>query len=174
MKNMSKTATSLILFNGKEYQLTPGKYGELQFAILTKFVPRFAPGATALYMGDAANKLLLYEREQLEKLGVPIIAHNQLSDMILYHEIRNWLYLIKIVTPGSNEPVSHERRQELESMSADCSAERIYLSVFQRLTDFARFAADIAYETHIWIVTIPEHMIHYNGDKFLGPHKHDP
>jgi len=170
---MSKTTNSLILLNGKEYQLTPGKYGELQFALLTKFVPRFAPGATPLYMSDAANKLLIYEREQLEKQGVPIIAHSQLPDIILFHEVRNWLYLIQIVAPGSNRPVSHERRQELERILADCSAERICLSVFKKSTDFARYAADIAFETHIWIATIPEHMIHYNGD-LPESHKHDP
>ena len=170
---MSKTKNSLILLNGKEYQLTPGKYGELQFALLTKFVPRFAPGATPLYMSDDANKLLIYEREQLEKQGVPTIAHSQLPNIILFQEIRNWLYLIQIVAPGSNGPVSHERRQELERILADCSAERIYLSVFQKLIDFARYAANIAYESHIWLASRPEHMIHYNGDKFLGPHKRD-
>src|SRR6266481_8036880 len=121
---MSRTTNSLKLLNGKEYQLTPGKQGELQFAVLTKFVPHFAPGATLLYMGDAANKLVICEREQLEKLDVPIIAHDQPPDIILYQEARNWLYFIEIVAPGSNGPVSHERREELERILAGCSAER--------------------------------------------------
>ena len=28
----------------------------------------------------------------------------------------------------------------------------------------------IAWETEVWIVENPDHMIHYNGDKFMGPY----
>jgi hypothetical protein len=171
---MSKATNHLKQIDGNELKLTSGKHGKLLFAVLTKFVPHFAPEATVLYMSDITNKSLLYKQEQLEKLEVPIIAHDQFPDIILYQEARNSLYLIEIVAPGSNGPVSHERRLELERILAGCSTERIYLSVFQQLTDFARYASDIAYESHTWIAETPEHMIHYNGDKFLGPHKHDP
>jgi hypothetical protein len=170
---MSKATNHLKLVDEKELKLTPGKHGELQLAVLTKFVPRFAPGATALYIGDAANKIVIYEQAQLEKLDVPVIAYDQLPDIILYQEARNWLYLIEIVASGSNGPVSHTRQQELENILTDCSLGRMYLSVFQKRADFARYAADIAWESHIWIATIPEHMIHYDGE-FLGPHKRDP
>jgi hypothetical protein len=27
----------------------------------------------------------------------------------------------------------------------------------------------LAWETEVWIVEHPDHMIHFNGDKFLGP-----
>jgi hypothetical protein len=159
---MSKATNHLKLFNGNELKLTPGKHGKLLLAVLTKFVPHFVPEATLLYIGDITNKLMVSKQEQLEKLNVPIIAHDQLPDIILYQEARNWLYLIEIVTSESQGPVSHERRQELERILANCTAERLYLSVFQKLADFARYASDVAYESHIWIAERPEHMIHYN------------
>ena len=28
----------------------------------------------------------------------------------------------------------------------------------------------LAWETEVWIADMPEHMIHLNGNKFLGPH----
>ena len=31
--------------------------------------------------------------------------------------------------------------------------------------------ADIAWETEVWIADKPDHMIHFNGDRFLGPHQ---
>lgn len=170
---MSNATNHLKLFDGKELKLTPGKYGKLQLAVLTKFVPRFAPGAIVLYMRDINNKLMIYQQTQLENLDLPIIAHNQLPDIVLYQEARNWLYLMEIAAPGSNGPVSHERRQELERILADCSAERIYLSVFYKRADFVEYAADIAWESHIWIASIPKHIIHYDGE-FLWPHKRDP
>ncbi|WP_286338729.1 BsuBI/PstI family type II restriction endonuclease [Bacteroides caecimuris] len=29
--------------------------------------------------------------------------------------------------------------------------------------------ADIAWETEVWIAENPDHMIHFNGDRFIGP-----
>ena len=31
--------------------------------------------------------------------------------------------------------------------------------------------AEIAWETEVWIADNPDHMVHFNGDKFLGPYK---
>ena len=36
---------------------------------------------------------------------------------------------------------------------------------------FARFAPDVAWETETWVADNPTHMVHLNGDKFLGPYK---
>ena len=30
---------------------------------------------------------------------------------------------------------------------------------------------DIAWETEVWIADNPDHLVHFNGDKFLGPYK---
>ena len=29
--------------------------------------------------------------------------------------------------------------------------------------------ADIAWETEVWIADAPDHLVHFDGDKFLGP-----
>ncbi len=56
-------------------------------------------------------------------------------------------------------------------MLANCSAERIYVTAFRSRSDFRKFAGDIAWETEVWIAESPDHMIHFNGPKFLGPYK---
>ncbi len=33
--------------------------------------------------------------------------------------------------------------------------------------EFKRHVDDIAWETEVWVSEIPNHMIHFNGDKFL-------
>ncbi|MDE5070124.1 MAG: BsuBI/PstI family type II restriction endonuclease, partial [Trichodesmium sp. St4_bin8_1] len=35
---------------------------------------------------------------------------------------------------------------------------------------FRKFAVDIAWETEVWIADAPDHIIHFNGEKFLGPY----
>ncbi len=76
----------LKLADGNQLYLTPGKHNELQIAVIENFGPRYAADATVLYLGDAANKSVIYERERLEQLGVQITTHDKLPDIILYHK----------------------------------------------------------------------------------------
>jgi len=32
------------------------------------------------------------------------------------------------------------------------------------------FASEIAWESEVWIAEDPDHMIHFNGKRFLGPY----
>ena len=64
-----------------------------------------------------------------------------------------------------------EEAREIESFLGSCSAERVYVTAFLSIGDFRKYAADIAWETEVWIAANPDHMIHFNGPKFLGPYK---
>jgi hypothetical protein len=152
---------------GKTIELSPGEHNELQAAVIQELGPRFASGATVLYLGDTAKKHVVYQRDELASLGVPITRHRKLPDIVLYHNDASWLYLIEAVT--SHGPVSPKRYFELEQMVADCSVARIYISAFPDADTFRKYAAEIAWETEVWIADQPEHMIHFNGPKFLQP-----
>lgn len=154
---------------GGTVYLSPGKHNELQVAVIQEFGPRFAPGAELIYVGDTAQKQVIRDAEGLQALGVPITEHDKLPDIILYWRQRNWLYLIEAVT--SHGPVSPKRHRELEKILAKCTADRIYVTAFLDTTCFRKYAGDIAWETEVWIAEKPEHMIHFNGPKFLGPYK---
>ena len=156
---------------GEEIRLSPGRHNELQVSVVNNFGPKFAPGAMLLYLGDAADKLLHLEDEKLAQLGVPITEHDKLPDIVLYDEERNWLFLIEAVT--SHGPVNPKRFEELEATLKDCTAARVYVSAFPDFRQFKRHADDIAWETEVWIAEIPDHLIHFNGDKFLGPSVED-
>jgi adenine-specific DNA-methyltransferase len=47
--------------------------------------------------------------------------------------------------------------------------EAVGLAAFLDFAEFKRHERQIAWETHVWIAEVPEHMIHFNGDKFLRP-----
>ena len=152
---------------GEEIRLSPGRHNRLQAQVVMDFGPRFAPGATLLYLGDAADKLLHLDREKLAELGVPITEHDKLPDVVLYDEERNWLFLVEAVT--SQGPVNPKRVEELESTLKDCAATRVYVSAFPDFRQFKQHVDKIAWETEVWLAEIPDHLIHFNGDKFLGP-----
>jgi adenine-specific DNA-methyltransferase len=168
-KSRQAVALPLKLAEGGQLYLTPGKHNALQIAIIEKFGPRYARDAVVLYLGDAASKFVIYEQKRLEQLGVPITTHDKLPDVILYQEDKNWLYLIEAVT--SHGPVSHKRKYELEKLLQHCTAQPMYVTAFPDAREFRRHAAEVAWETEVWIAETPEHMIHYNGDKFAGPHE---
>lgn len=157
----------LRLADGREYTLSPGEHNELQAAIIQEFGPRFAPGSTLFYLGDTENKTLIIEEQEFNALGIPVPSHEKLPDVVLYDKTRNWLYLIEAVT--SHGPISPKRQVELEEMLISCTAKPIYVTAFPDLATFKDFLSEIAWETEVWLAEIPDHMIHFNGDRFLQP-----
>jgi len=150
------------------FYFLPGRYSERQMAIIDKFGPRFAASTILLYLRDTPDTSIIYEQERLEQLGVSVTTHNALPDSILYNVARDRLYLIEAGI--SHRAVTHKRRQELEVLFQKCSAIRIYISVFLNHAEFKRYASLIAWESHVWIAEMPEHMIHYNGDRYIAVH----
>jgi len=120
-----------------------------------------------IYLGDTAKKTLILDEAAFKKLGILLLEHGKLPDVILYDARRKWLFLIEAVT--SHGPISPKRQIELEELFKDCKAGKIYITAFPDIATYKKYAHDIAWETEVWIAEKPSHMIHFNGDKFLGP-----
>ena len=153
---------------GLTLTFSPGAHNVLQKKVIESFLPIFGFGAQVLYVGDAANKSLFVDHAGLAELAFFELAHDKLPDVVAYSKAKNWLYLIEVVTTVN--PISELRRRTLASLTAQCKADVIYVTAFADRTAYKKFAHDIAWETEVWIADAPEHMIHFNGDKFLGPH----
>jgi hypothetical protein len=128
--------------------------------------PRFFPDSKLIYVGDTARKLLLIEEEDIKKLTIPITKHDKLPDVVFYDESKNILFLIEAVT--SHGPITPKRQIELEEILVNCKAKKIYISAFPNFHVLKKFIDNIAWETEIWLADKPEHMIHFNGPKFLN------
>lgn len=153
--------------NGKEFTFSPGKHNQLQKAIIEEFAPRFAPDAACLYVGDTIEKDLVKDKEKLRELSFEITLHDKMPDIVLYSAHKKWLYFIEAVT--SVGPMAPKRLIEIQEMTADVKAEKIYVTAFPDFKTFKKFSGTLAWETEVWIAEMPDHMIHFNGDKFLGP-----
>jgi len=151
--------------SGSILDFSSGKHNQLQKAIIEAFLPRYGYSAEVLYVGDAANKFLLCETERLAALQLPEPKHGKLPDIIAYSESKKRLYIVEAV--HSSGSISAKRLFELKELTKDCIAEIVYVTAFLDAKTFKRFASNIAWETEVWIADEPDHMIHYNGDKFL-------
>jgi len=155
------------LSDGKEIKLSAGKHNEVQAAIVEKFASRFTKGGIVAYLGDTANKNLYVDEKLLKQLGIPIDGHSKMPDVVIYDPEKNWLFLIEAVT--SHGPVSPKRLVELEAFLKECKAGKIYVTAFPDFAEFKKHSTNIAWETEVWLVETPDHMIHFNGDRFMGP-----
>ena len=156
-----------VKINGLDFSFSAGKHNELQKAIIEEFAPRFAPNSECLYVGDTIEKDLVKNVDKLEKLGFEITLHDKMPDVVLYREDKDWIYFVESVT--SVGPMDPKRILEIEEMTKDVKAGKVYVTAFLDFKTYKRFSEDLAWETEVWIAEMPDHMIHLNGDRFMGP-----
>jgi len=165
-KRMEKMPVKI---NGMEFHFSPGSHNRLQKLIIEEFAPRFAPRSECLYVGDTTAKGLVKNIEKLKKLGFEITLHDKMPDVILFREDKNWLYFIESVT--SVGPMDPKRVIEINEMTSEVKSGKIFVTAFLDFKTYKQFSESLAWETEVWIASMPDHMLHLNGDKFLGPRK---
>ena len=158
-----------VKINGADYSFGPGKHNQLQKAIIEEFAPRFASNSECLYVGDTTDKDLVKDEIKLQELGFEITLHDKMPDVVLYREDKHWLYFIEAVTSVGS--MDGKRLVELKAMTRNVSAGIIYVTAFLDFKTFKSFSDKLAWDTEVWIADMPDHMIHLNGDKFIGPRK---
>lgn len=159
----------VIINDNENLTFSAGGHSHLQKEIIEHFLPIFGFGAQVLYVGDTADKYLFLNEEGLKNINFFEIGNDKLPDVIAYSEKNNWLFLIEAVTTAN--PITELRRLTLLKLAEKCTADLIFITAFPDKDTYRKFSKDIAWETEVWISNAPEHMIHFNGDKFLGPHK---
>ncbi|NEP11360.1 MAG: hypothetical protein F6K14_14345 [Symploca sp. SIO2C1] len=123
---------------------------------------------TAISVGDTGNKWSYIDKQLLEALGVNLNTHGKIPDVVVHHVNQNWLVLIEAVT--SHGSVDAKRRNELQAIFKDSTAGLVFVSAFLTRKDMAQYLNEISWETEVWIAESPTHMIHFDGERFLGPY----
>lgn len=153
---------------GATLTLSPGGQNALVKQIIEQFCERFAPGADLLYVGDSGDKFAVFEREGLEKLGVELDSHGKMPDVVVYRPDKDWLLLIEAVT--SHGPVSPKRHEELRRLFQHARPGLVFVTAFLTRKAMVKYLGDISWETEVWLADAPDHLIHFDGERFLGPY----
>lgn len=161
-------AVPLCLPTGQEIHLSPGLHSELIRQIVEVFGPRFAPGGQLVYVGDSGEKWGYFNESLLTQLNVKVRHHGKMPDVMIYWKNKNWLLLCESVT--SHGPVDSKRHQELKNLFSSSSAGLVFVTAFPSRSDMARHLSTISWETEVWCAEAPTHLIHFNGERFLGPY----
>ena len=155
--------------SGIMLELSSGEHNLLQKKIVEQFLQLFGMGAQVLYVGDTADKYLFRDDETLASLHFFALEHEELPDIVAYSGEKNLLFLIEAV--HSSGPMNELRVRRLKHLISDCSSNIVYITAFLNKAEFRKYLNQIAWETEVWIAETPEHMVHFNGSKFLEIHK---
>lgn len=154
--------------DGTAVDLSPGGQNPLIREIVQEFCSRFTPGGAVWYIGDADEKFAVYDDESFTSAGISIPHHGKMPDVIVKHADKSWLVVIEAVT--SHGPIDPKRRAELDQLLRSARLGLVYVTAFEDRATFRQYTADIAWETEVWIAESPDHLIHFDGSKFLGPY----
>ncbi|MBS0514219.1 MAG: restriction endonuclease [Proteobacteria bacterium] len=149
-------------------RLSPGAHSELIRGIVEQFAPRFAPGSTLIYAGDTGDKRGFLDSTALAALNVKLDSHGKMPDVVIHDTARDWLLLCEAVT--SHGPVDAKRHEELKRLFSAARPGLVFVTAFPTRKNMAKYLGDIAWETDVWSADAPDHLIHFNGERFLGPY----
>jgi hypothetical protein len=141
----------------------------LQGAITNIFLPRFAKGSQLLYVCSTDETEAYLNESALKLLGIKQADVSLLPGVIAFDEKKGWLYLSEVSSDFTC--MTETRISKLKQLLFGCKAGLIFISAFLTKQDYIECIPDIAWESEVWLADNPEHMIHFNGDKFLGPYK---
>lgn len=154
--------------SGEPFTLSPGGQNVLLKQMVEEFCPRFTPGAEVLYVGDADSKWAHFEPRRLAELGVTVNEHGKMPDLIVYLADKDWLVLMEAAS--SHGPVDAKRHRELSALFEHATPGLVYVSCFPDRKEMRKYLNSIAWETEVWCAGDPTHLIHFNGERFLGPY----
>jgi hypothetical protein len=153
----------------QEIRLSPGGQNVLVKRIIDDFCQIFTPSGQIIYVGDTQTKWAYFNPDALRAIGVEIEEHGKMPDVVVFHSEKNWLVLIEAVT--SHGPVNPKRRQELKELFAGSQVGIVYVTAFLERRTMIKYLNDISWESEVWIAESPTHLIHFNGERFLGPYE---
>lgn len=163
------TRIPVTLPGGVELTLGGGGQNVLIKQMIDDFCAYFIPGGEVLYIGDADEKLMHFEEQALAALGVTVDTHGQMPDLVVYQPEKDWLFLMEAAS--THGPVDAKRHGELQTLFAGSTAGLVYVSCFPDRPTMRKFLAELAWETEAWCASDPTHMIHLDGQRFLGPYE---
>jgi type II restriction enzyme len=160
-------STKIQSFDNQERAIA--RHRELIGILISKFLPRWGHGAKPIVVRGFREISARGYREHLLRLGILFGDRSALPDVVAYSEQKNWIFLIEAV--HSSGPITPIRLLELQRLAKGCTADIIFVTAFLTRDTFRKFAPGIAWETEVWIADAPDHLVHFDGDKFLGPYK---
>ena len=144
------------------------RHDDLILAVVGKFIPAFAPNATVLYRRDRSEEQVGVDAAAFGGLGISDLKPDRVPDVIIHHAAKNHLILIDTV-PGHG-PINAKRHDELTRSFTEARPYLIFITAFLNRSEAAKHLSEISWATDVWSADAEAHLIHFNGERLLGPY----
>lgn len=157
--------------DGTVANLSAGGQNLLIKAMVEEFCSRFTPGAEVVYIDDTDKKHGQTGHHILERFGISIPEHGKAPDLIVWMPDKEWLFLMEACS--THGPIDVLRKKDLGELFSGANGHIVYVSCFPDRTTMRKYLVDLAWETEAWCADTPDHMIHLDGKRFVGPYAED-
>ena len=154
--------------DGSIVNLSAGGQNSLIKAMVEEFCPRYTPGGEVVYIDDTDKKQDRSNHPVLDRFGITIPEHGKAPDLIVWMEDKEWLFLMEACS--THGPIDVLRKRDLHHLFEGAGDRLIFVSCFPDRAVLRKYLADLAWETEVWVADDPDHMIHLDGERFLGPY----
>ena len=145
------------------------KNNKLQVKILQELIPLVCKEKPELlYIGDATDRDLWQKNERMKELGINVLSQSgNLPDIILYEKSAKRIIFIEAY--HSTGPFTIDRVNAIKAL-CDCEegTEAAFITAFDSTSKMLKNYKDVAWDTEMWAADEPTHLVHKNGDKFIG------
>ncbi|PLS31799.1 restriction endonuclease BsuBI [Bifidobacterium margollesii] len=166
-RNLPKTP--VILPSGSSMELSPSGQSVLIKSMIEEMLPRFAAACHIVYIDDTDHQHGVVDAELMERLGIDLKTREKAPDVIAWDAERGWLFLMEAAS--THGPIDVTRKAELHGLFADQWDKVVLVSCFPDRKTMQRYLALLAWETEAWCADTPDHMIHLDGSRFMGPYE---
>ncbi len=154
--------------DGTGVMLSAGGQNALIKDMVEEFCPRYAPGGQVLYIDDTDHTHKVDQEALMASAGIEIPEHGKAPDLVVWMEDRQWLFLMEACS--THGPIDVIRKRELIELFAPQKSKIVFVPCFPDRSVMRQYLTDLAWETEAWCASDPDHVIHLDGERFMGPY----
>lgn len=168
IREMNKVPVELP--DGTGVMLSSGGQNVLIKGMVEEFCPRYAPGGQVLFIDDTDHTHRTKQETLMASIGIEMPERGKAPDLIVWMEDRQWLFLMEACS--THGPIDVIRKRELLELFAPQKDNIVFVSCFPNRSVMRQYLADLAWETEAWCASDPDHIIHLDGERFIGPYEY--
>lgn len=168
IREMNKVPVELP--DGSGVMLSSGGQNVLIKQMVEEFCPRYAPGGQVLYIDDTDHTFRTKQEALMASVGIVMPERGKAPDLIVWMEDKQWLFLMEACS--THGPIDVIRKRELLELFAPQKSKIVFVSCFPDRSVMRQYLVDLAWETEAWCASDPDHLIHLDGERFVGPYEY--
>lgn len=153
---------------GEMLVLKKTAHNKLQLDILDKVFPLVSRDSKPelLYLGDATERYLVCKKERLKEIGITVFDESsKLPDIVAYDSSNEIILFIEAYHSGG--AFTLDRVNEIKRMCR-AGTKVAFITAFETTKKMLQVYTTVAWDTEMWTADEPTHLVHKNGDKFIG------